>query len=214
MYLMAEKYGSDITLKDVRERLGVSVKKFSEMLDVPTNKVHNYVYGGANTPANVLEKAKRLLKNETGPPLIPASELQIPIPYIGSVAASGMDNWCDPFESEVFEFVPPEMGDPKGRFCCHVIGDSMYPLLVPGDLCVFHRTDIPKIGAVVLFRSFENKVTIKTLKHDGRMYILHAENPEYEDVTGAGSMVGYLVGIVRQQGAERMTRYNPHGITS
>jgi hypothetical protein len=88
----------------------------------------------------------------------------------------------------------------------------MYDLLIPGDTVVFQRTDIPKIGHVVLFRSFDNRITIKTLKHDGTNYLLEAINSVYETVEAKGSMIGYLVGIVREQGSRRVTVYDSHGI--
>ncbi|MBL8066847.1 MAG: hypothetical protein JNM28_00175 [Armatimonadetes bacterium] len=35
------------------------------------------------------------------------------------------------------------------------------PLLEPHDVCVFQRTDVPKIGHVILFRSHDRLVTVK-----------------------------------------------------
>ena len=87
------------------------------------------------------------------------------------------------------------------------------PLLEPGDVCVFQRTDEPKLGLVILFRSDENLVTIKKLAHDGVNYVLKPLNPRYAEHVAEGSMVGYLVGIVRDKGTQRITIYDASGIS-
>jgi len=183
-------------------------------LGVKPSTLHNWVYGRSdNVPDSVMAKARAMVStNDVGPPKIPASQLLIPVPFIGGVAASSPADWTDPFESETFEYVPPEMGDVRGRFACSVIGDSMYELLQQGDVCVFQSSTTPKIGSVVLFRSDDRKVTIKTLKHDGNKFVLHPENPSYEDVEARGLCIGYLVGIVREVGSKRVTVYDPTGI--
>lgn len=198
----------------IRERLGLSVPRFADRLGVKLSTVRNWVYGQSNAvPDDVLARARAMAQGrDVGPPLVPASQLLIPVPYIGGVAASSEVNWVDPFESETLEYVPPEMGDAKGRFCCTVLGDSMYDLLYPGDLAVFQHHVIPRLGSVVLFRSFDNRITVKTLRHDGRGMYLHPENSEYEDIRAEGSQVGFLVGIVRQIGSRRVTVYDPNGI--
>lgn len=173
----------------------------------------NWEYGSSMPPERIISKLRAMgFGHEVGAPSIPASQLLIPIAYIGAVSASQKADWTDPFEADEFEFVPPEMGDAKGRFCCRVASDSCYDLLWPDDVAVFQRTDIPKIGAIVLFRSFDNRITIKQLKHDGEAYYLHPINPRYDVERAEGSMVGYLVGIVREQGSRRVTVYDAHGI--
>lgn len=199
-------------LKGIRTRLGMSQTEFARRLGVPRANYKNWEYGVANAPASVIRDAKALDRPEVSGPTIPASQLYIPIPYIGGVAASSMVDWTDPFESNAFEFVPPEMGDPRGRFACRVLGDSMYDLLMPGDLCVFQSSPVPKIGTVIMYRSPENQVTIKVLKHDGKGFVLHPLNSAYEDCPATGECVGYLVGIVREIGSRKVTVYDSTGI--
>jgi SOS-response transcriptional repressor LexA len=197
----------------LRKRLRLKQWEFADQLGVSRSTYKNWEYGHSDPPEKIMHRLRAMgVGHEVGAPLIPASQLLIPITYIGAVSASDKVNWTDPFESETFEFVPPEMGDARGRFCCKVASDSCFDLLWPEDIAVFHRTDIPRLNAIVMFRSFDNRITIKQLKHDGKDYILHPLNPRYEDERAEGSMIGYLVGIVRQIGSKRVTVYDSSGI--
>ena len=149
---------------------------------------------------------------EVGHPTVPASQLLVPLPYLGFVAASEPARWTDPFDSETFEYVPPEMGDVRGRFSCRVESDSCYDLLWPHDLCVFQAESVPRLGCMVLWRLPDGRVTIKHLRHDGNNYLLSPVNPAYESVPAEGQQVGYLVGIVRENGSRRTTVYDATGI--
>jgi SOS-response transcriptional repressor LexA len=104
------------------------------------------------------------------------------------------------------------MGDARGRFACRIESDSMIPLLEPHDICVFHRTDVPKIGHIILFRSQDQKATVKQLKHNGTNYKLHPLNPKYLPQPADGQMLGYLVGIIRERGTQRITIFDSTGI--
>lgn len=153
--------------------------------------------------------------NEVSAPYAVAPKLRVRIPYVGYVGANEQVNWVEPLESEDFEDVPPEMADdraPSRRFACRVWGDSCYDLLWPDDLCVFHKHPVPQIGLMVLFRSFDNRVTVKQLKHDGTDFYLHPLNEKYQDCPAEGDVIGYLVGIVRQQGSRHVTVYDATGI--
>lgn len=193
--------------------LRLTQNEMAERLGVPYSRYKNWEYQTPIPPA-IADKllAMGYGRIEVGAPLIPASQLLIPIPFIGGVAASSPVDWTDPFESNVFEYVPPEMGDARGRFACRVLGDSMFDLLWPGDIAVFQKIDVPKLNAVVLFRSDDGLATIKTLKHDGERFMLHALNPGYNAEPARGTVVGYLVGIVREQGSRKVTVYDPSGI--
>jgi SOS-response transcriptional repressor LexA len=199
-------------LKSLRETLGMSMTIFAERLGVPRSRYKNWEYGVVDKiPESVLERA-RDMRAAVSEPRIPASQLLIPVPYIGQVAASSPCDWTNPLDCLDFEFVPPEMGDARGRFACRVIGDSMYDLLIPDDICVFQATEIPKLGVVVLHRSPDNLITVKELKHDGERYILHSLNSAYPDQPANGVMVGFLVGIVRERGSRKTTEYDASGI--
>lgn len=207
--------GLGARLRQWRKREGLTQAGLAAKLGLSRSSIANFETGVAEPTPEVVEKLNRLgmaTAPEVGPPLIPASQLLVPITYIGAIAASNPVNWTDPFESETFEFVPPEMGDARGRFACRIESDSMMPLLEPLDVCVFQRTDVPKIGHVILFRSHERLVTVKQLKHNGVNYLLHPLNPTYDDAPANGQMLGFLVGIVRERGTQRLTVFDSTGI--
>lgn len=201
------------SLKEFRQSLNLTQAEFSNKLGIKRSRYANFETGESKPNHAILAKLRQLgFGSEVGPPLIPASQLLVPIPSIGYVAASDPVNWTDPFESESFEYVPPEMGDGRGRFACKVNSDSMMPLLEPDDTLVFQKSEVPKIGHVILFRSNDNRITVKKLSHDGKSYVLKPLNPSYEESQADGQMLGYLVGIVRERGTLRTTVYDASGI--
>ena len=88
----------------------------------------------------------------------------------------------------------------------------MFPFLHPDDISVLQQDSIPKIGRVVLFRLHDGVITLKQLKHNGANFVLHALNPLLEDEIAAGSVVGYVVGIVRRNGQREWTDFDPSGL--
>jgi len=196
-----------LTQEQMAFRLGIKRPRYANFEIDPDKRGHS-----RPNPAILDQLIKLGFEPQPGPPLIPASQLLVPVPFIGYVAASDPVDWTDPFESDEFEYVPPEMGDARGRFACKIASDSMMPLLEPHDICVFQRTEVPKIGHIILFRSKENLVTVKQLKHDGETYLLQPLNPRYQVNPAEGSMLGYLVGIVRERGTQRITIFDSSGI--
>lgn len=200
-------------IKELRLALGLTQLEMSERLGIKRTRYANFELGISVPNQQLLHRLRALgLGSEVGPPLIPASQLEVPVPYIGHVAASNKVDWTDPFETETFEYVPAEMGEARGRFACRITSDSMMPLLEPGDLCVFQKSELPTIGLIILFRSTENSVTVKQLKHDGETYRLCPLNPTYSEEKAEGTNLGFLVGIVRERGTLRTTIYDKSGI--
>jgi SOS-response transcriptional repressor LexA len=214
MMIVAANTEISAELKAIREDLRMTITGFADALGVERHTYRNWEYGKSKRiPDDVMTRARMMrARGDVGPFTIPASELLIPVPYIGYVSASDPPNWTDPFESESFEYVPPEMGDGKGKFSLRILGDSMYDLLLPDDLCVFQASAIERISCVILHRSQDNLLTVKTLRHDGEKFLLKAENIRYPEVEARGSVVGFLLGIVRVQGSRKVTVYDGNGI--
>lgn len=215
MVFVADREFTYADLRELRERLGLSQEEMAERhFGVKRSTYANWELPDRGIPANVLFKAKQIATQvEIGDFKVPAPNIMIPLPFIGGIAASSKVNWTDPFAAESLEYVPTEMGIGRGRFACRILGDSMYDLLWPNDLCVFQALEVPKLRAVVLYRTAEHQATIKQLLHDGKAYILHPLNPTYEDVTvDGGRVVGELIGIVRENGSRKITIYDSSGI--
>lgn len=200
-------------VKELRKKLRMTQAEMAKEFGITRSAYANWEVEQNGIPDSALPRLYKMgLGSELGAPSIPASELQIPIHFIGLVNASTPADWADPSDTDSMEFVPLEMGDARGRFAARVESDCMYPLLHPDDLIVLQSSKTPRIGLVVVFRTTDGRVTIKQLKHDGSKFILHALNPSVPDQPADGSVVGYLVGIVRQIGRRKMTDFDPDGI--
>lgn len=104
------------------------------------------------------------------------------------------------------------LGVPRGTYKNWEYGQGI-PVRYAIPIRRIGASQIPKIGKVVLFRTDDGKITVKQLKHDGKDFILHPLNPKYDDHLADGSVVGFLVGKVRQLGRRKLTDYDPDGLT-
>lgn len=200
-------------LRKFRRALDMTQEDMARKLGLKRTTYTSYEQGIAQPPGGVVARLKELgFGTDVSDPRIPALQIYIPIAFIGGVSASAQVDWTDPFESETFEYVPPEMGEARGRFAARILSDSCYDLLWPGDIAVFQKDETPRIGQVILYRSRDRRITVKQLKHSGENYVLHPLNPTYDDEPADGEVVGFLVGIVRQDGSRRVTIYDEHGI--
>ncbi len=219
---MAKDEGTEILR--LREAMRFTQLEMAERLSVPLNRYKNWEYARSQTPPKILAEAKRLYateapRSEVGAPMGAISETEVPVPYIGKIAASTPVDWSDPLEAPLLEPVPVHMMTQKGVFTARVGGDSMMPLLMPEDLCIFVAREEAPPGLIVLYMQTEvedgrelNTATIKQLKHDGTRYVLHALNPTVPDVFASGRVIGVLTGYVREIGRRRITDFDPDGI--
>ncbi len=189
-------------------------EQMAERLGLKRTTYTSYEQGIANIPNAVYRQLNALGftdSPEVAAPLFPSPIPQTLIPRGPSVPCS---DWSDPLETDYHEFqeVDSYMAG-KGRFACEVVGDSMYDLLWPGDLCVWQSSVSPKIGSVIIAVNAEHQATAAQLKHDGTNFILHKLNKKYEDaISDHWEPVGFLVGIIRVQGTKRVAVYDPQGI--
>lgn len=224
-------------LRDLREKRGETTgrkiyqRDAAKILEVKEDTYRSYEYGRSQLPEKLAKKlaaewnvdwqefyrtGKGTLKlpegsDEAGNPRGTAPEGEVPIPYVGGIAASSKVDWTDPLEAEDAEFVPSDMVR-KGTFCCKVVGDSMYGFLWPDDIAIFQATSEEKLGRVVIHRAKDHRVTIKQLKHNGSGWVLHPLNPSYEDEPATGTIVGHLIGIVREIEGTKLTIRNMKGL--
>lgn len=201
-------------LKAFRKKLRLTQGELAADIGVTRSQYANWEAGTSQIPQHHLESLRlRGFQGDVSEPRNIAAQIDAPIRFIGTVGADTLANWVDPFESEIFEYVPPEMADRLGRFAARVASDSMMDFLQPDDIIVLQHDPTPRIGRIVLYRSAENKLAIKQLAYRDGEYYLHSLNPAYEDIQAYGQVVGYLVGVVRMWGTKRMTVYDPSGLT-
>ena len=204
-------------IRSFRQMKRFSQREMAEFLGVERGTYKNYEIepenGGSKFPTKLIPALYMLgFKSSIKNLSIPAGEMDIAVPFIGLVSANTPPNWDFPNDTDSMEYVPAEMGHLKGRFAARIDDDCMAPLLWHDDIVVFQESSTPKVGRVVLFRTHDGYITVKQMKHDGTDYYLHPLNAKYSDSPAAGTVVGYLVGIVRYEGRRKKTDYDPDGI--
>ena len=142
-------------------------------------------------------KLKRTKAEETGMVKI----------YGAASAGIGNANSIDGAEIEVpIQFAQDDFG------ALIVDGDSMMPLLHPGDIAIFKDWKYPKPGYVVAAELPSRDWVIKRAVFTDGRFVLRSDNERYPDILEEARCSGFLVGIVRDDGPERLIRLNSYGI--
>lgn len=204
-------------LAKIRKSLRLTLDEMAPKVGaVNPSQYKNWEYGRSKVPRLALMKARALLAGErvveVSEPKGAMSETEVPVPYIGRIAASSKVSWMNPLEADLTEYLPVHMATERGIFCGRVEGDSMLPMLEPGDLAVFKAVEYARTGSVVYYLHDDLTVTIKQLKHDGQRPILQPLNPAYDAEPANGKCLGLLIGFVRTIGKRTLTDYDPEGL--
>jgi SOS-response transcriptional repressor LexA len=216
LFFMAEEEHLELTR--LRKSVRLTQEKMAERVGAKNvAQYKNWEYGKALVPKAILAKARAVAAGdpirEVGPPQGAITETEVPVPYIGRIAASSKVDWTNPLEADLTEFIPVHMALQRGIFCARVQGDSMTPMLQPEDIAVFRSVEFARIGSIVAYLHEDDQtVTIKQLKHDGTRPVLHPLNPEYEPEPATGRCLGILVGYKREIGKRVATDFDPEGL--
>lgn len=209
---MAGIAGIGDQIRRLRLRLDLTQEEMAQRLDIKRERYVAYEIERARVPKAIYEQLLGMgLASEVAPPLYPSP---MPVTLIPRGPAVPCSTWSDPLETDYHEYaeVDSYMAG-AGRFACEIVGDSMYDLLWPGDVCVWQASSAPKLGTVVIAVNSQRQATAAQLKHDGTRFILHKLNPRYEPAEADHwECIGYLVGILRTQGTKRVAVYDPSGI--
>jgi len=91
-------------------------------------------------------------------------------------------------------------------------GMSMFPLIAPGDTLIFCDHVAPKLGYIFAVELPGGEWVVKQLAEKDGEIVLRSLNPHYDDIHGPYRLGGFLVGVIHDDGPERIIRLNPHGI--
>lgn len=201
-------------LREFRRKLGLTQEEMSSRLGLKRGSYAALELGTTKSVPKAIVRELRTMgyEGDVELPQTAAQSIDAPVPYIGAISAGRRADWTDPFESEDLAYVPSHMTEQRGTFACKVSGDSMVPMLWPGDLCVLVANPEPVVGRVVLARCADNLLTLKSLRHNGREWMLTPLNASYDSEPLDGMIVGYVVGLVRRDGDETLTRFAPGGL--
>lgn len=191
-----------IELKEIRERLRLKQREMAESLGVPFDRYRNYEY--RNPPSKVLDNAREMVAKESSgfyslKPR-PTGKLRV----LGSIGAGDAPDY-EPDDHWIF--VPIEyVREDFGAISIMPDGFSMLPYLHPGDILIFKRTDVPKLGKIIAVRLPGEVLPVakKCVLKDGKP-TLHSFNEDYPDIPIDGARIlGYLTGIVAGDGSLRL----------
>lgn len=125
------------------------------------------------------------------------------VPVISWVAAGAWHDACDIFQpGDADEWIT---SDVKGEniFALRVVGDSMEPEFIEGDIIIIDPHVTPNPGDYVIAKNDEGEATLKQLKQYGGIQVLHPLNPKYPDIELSESRQHVIVGKV----VEKKKRY-------
>ncbi|NLY06859.1 MAG: DNA polymerase V [Spirochaetales bacterium] len=88
---------------------------------------------------------------------------------------------------------------PSSTYCLRASGDSMEPLIYPGDILITDRSLRPRDGDVII-AEVDGMFTAKRIMIKDSSISLVPENPSYMPVPIVGELIsfGVVTGIVRQ----------------
>ncbi|MCW5941071.1 MAG: hypothetical protein KIS66_02495 [Fimbriimonadaceae bacterium] len=189
-----------------------SLAWLGRQLGVSRQTVHNWI-SGASAPRDesvwdaMLAKLPKREPEPLGPPRNAAYLPEIRLPLWPALPANG--DWDEPQGAEDWIEVPSFLGTtPRSpeRVVATIRGDSMSPRLHDGDLVVVELDPSPRTGRIVVARTEDGEVTVKTLLRDKHGdHVLQAVNKEHRVVPKESCVVGYIVAVLRNYGRGRGT---------
>lgn len=203
-------------LRELRILSGLNARQFADKLGLTHSRYRNYEYGQVkNIPKDVLESARRvsamypastdstILKSVRG---LPMAKVRV----IGRVSAGEGANENDYIEDELY--VPSSLANLGGSGWL-VQGDSMMPLLEPGDVALFREFPQPRRGYPFLVQSPDGDYRVKVIDYEKGEWILKSLNRHYPDESlGHHRILGYLIGWYRVRGARETLDSDPNGL--
>jgi SOS-response transcriptional repressor LexA len=100
----------------------------------------------------------------------------------------------------------------EGYHAVLIDGTSMLPHILPGDVAVFRKWAVPKIGYVNACAK-DGQIVIKLVQQEGGRLVLRSFNPSEPEASAEGCIaLGFLVGVYRDDGVETMHRHNHGGL--
>lgn len=199
----------------------MSQQEVADFLGIIGNTYRSYEYGRSKLPVELAKKLaaewglnwkyffepEEPVSNASGPyPLRATATGKVKI-YGKVGAGDGNHDGLSFAEMDV----PVELSRPDYG-ALTVDGDSMMPLLHHGDIVIFQDFVQPKIGYVMAAELPDKSWVVKLIAHTNGQFVLRSLNDRYEDYEGSYRLVGFLVGIIHDDGPERTIRLNPFGI--
>lgn len=199
-------------LRTIRVREGLDQAELAAKLGVSRSAVANWETGRAQIAEGHKAKITELFPDITSEAVMPrVTRHKWQIREWGSISAGdGQGNAAPPDFSETY--IPADF-DRDDFGAMTVQGDSMMDFLYPSDLVIFRDWKQEKIGHAMAAQLPDGEWVVKVLVYEGGRFWLRSCNPKYPDIAMEDvRLAGYLVGIIRDDGDERIIRLNSKGL--
>jgi len=183
-------------IKLIRHNLGLSVAKFSIIIEEKNYKIRDCESGKQKVPNDILEKIglhfhidlNWLLTGKGSMYLDTSNTATVSVPTIEATAGAGSSGLLEQlridheknfiFDKRIFpkDFLSQEIA------MIRVIGDSMEPFLESNDWAFIqlrNQQEMIRVDDVYLIE-YDGEIYIKRLQFQGRRIVIRSDNPQYE----------------------------------
>lgn len=197
-------------LLNLMKESGINTIELGQILGVSDESISNWKKGKSVPKIDVAMKIAEYfgvsLDELLGKPL--NTERMIQIPLVGAVNAGifsieNEEEWRNRFSSVSMRLLQGR--NPKECVALEVVGESMSPLLLPGDVLIVHKQEMAYNGNIVIaYDANENGYTVKRFYRNSDTVVLDPVNKEYPQITYNRpswkdlSLYGVCVGLERK----------------
>lgn len=168
-------------LKQLRKSMNLTQQQVADRLGITRQAYNHYETQRRSPDTKTLMKLAdlysctidRLVGYE--PYARPHSPQMSAVPILGSVRA-GNDHLVSE-EYEGYEYV--DVKNPEEYFCLNIIGDSMEPQILEGDLALVHKQSTIASGDLAVVLIGDEEATIKRVFKAGKDLVLQPFNSSY-----------------------------------
>lgn len=214
----------------------IKIKDLAKQLEVSEHVLNNHLYDRTPWRTELIERIRIALNKPVGwpysdqavivggqavfetrsdfgangtvmRPVIPGPVVLVPL--VGRAGAGPVPVDPDTYleDPEAGVLVPAEyaLGDCSAVYA---EGDSLLPLIQPGDKLVFRNTPRPRVNRIVAVRQALDAThpIVKELRQNGRELLLCSFNPTYKPLkmNDGDTMLGYLTAVLSADGTLRI----------
>ena len=189
----------------------MSQGELDEAVGVPEGRTHSYERGLAQPSDEFLRRAAKALGVadwricDSDDVLGAAAVQEVTfVPYWGIVPCG---DWEPPTDVTDTVAVTGKVAGMQDVVAVRIGGESMAPLLVPGDVVPVKLTVQRTDGAIALVRNQDNDLTLKVTRYINGRWEFHPLNPHFQPVTAERvEMIGKVLHIPE--------RFDPDGIAA
>lgn len=106
-----------------------------------------------------------------------------PTPIISIIGRIQAGYPIESYEGEFGEiYLPNDVSPSADVFALEVVGDSMMPIVMEGDIIICERTDVSRVNGKICVVTVDGESTLKKLKIDSTGVTLIPLNPMYKEI--------------------------------